>query len=142
MSKFVRLENVGTMEKLTVAGSPIEFICTNVSGEEEQLNRIAEICAAERDGLLHIAPDSTSIPAWLPCKVGSEVWCWSAVGELQKCVVEHVHFSGDTTQIDVYFSKRGELFDTYEFEPDDFGKTVFLTRSEAEAALAKEGGQL
>lgn len=80
------------------------------------LDRLAAYVDAEEQGLL----------VRLPCKVGDTVWVIITsyvCGEL-----------GDLPETRHYIEKR--LFKLSILE--NFGKTVFLTREEAEAALAKE----
>ena len=73
----------------------------------------------------------------LPCAVGDEFYCiWRNKGQnpIQKMQVKKIEIherKGIVIQME-FVGNRGCLFRFYE---DDFGKTVFLTREEAEAAL-------
>ena len=73
----------------------------------------------------------------LPCAVGDEFYClWRNKGQnpIQKMQVKKIEIherKGIVIQME-FVGNRGCLFKFYE---DDFGKTVFLTREEAEAAL-------
>ena len=81
----------------------------------------------------------------LPCKVGDTVWAITSpinLGfdegetlEVYKCVVESISFYNNRKhQIRLY---SGGVFVTWYVRVSDFGKQVFLTKEEAEAALAK-----
>jgi hypothetical protein len=73
-----------------------------------------------------------------PCKVGDTVYSivegisFVLVGEVYEYVVGREHF--------VFRSTRKGYF-TLAFTEIDIGKTVFLTREEAEKALAKRSGK-
>lgn len=93
----------------------------------------------------------------LPCKVGDPVWCISAT-KIKSARVGYIEiWSGDTVvtlDINCSYECDGCPFEDHWEDPtgsggcdgeygqttvsaDDFGKTVFLTREEAEAALAE-----
>ena len=73
----------------------------------------------------------------LPCAVGDEFYCiWRNKGQnpIQKMQVKKIEIherKGIVIQME-FVGNRGYLFRFYE---DDFGKTVFLTREDAEATL-------
>ena len=73
-----------------------------------------------------------------PCKVGDTVYSivegisFVLVGEVYEYVVGREHF--------VFRSTRKGYF-TLDFTEIDIGKTVFLTREEAEKALAERSGE-
>ena len=73
-----------------------------------------------------------------PCKVGDTVYSivegidLVLVGEVYEYVVGREHF--------VFRSTRKGYF-TLDFTESDIGKTVFLTREEAEKALAERSGE-
>ena len=83
--------------------------------------RFSEIIKAEQEGRLVV----------LPCKIGDEVWCIKRFNRARKVVSAHVsemYFSSEMRLVIVcYHAVRGEL-----------GKTVFLTRAEAEKAMEGE----
>lgn len=79
------------------------------------LERVQELAQAEKDGRLVV----------LPCKVGDTVFA-AETNPVIPLVVVHVGVILD--------GKDGEDWESL----DNFGKTVFLTREEAEAALKKE----
>lgn len=81
----------------------------------------------------------------LPCKVGSEVFnIWQSfddngVENFEIYIGEVVSFSIQKDSIWVYCQYRNGL-NLWHTVGDAFGKTVFLTREEAEAAIAKMDG--
>jgi len=88
------------------------------------LDRLREICDAERDGRCVV----------LLCKVGDTVWAEAAIGPfgnpLMPYEVKEIAFE--------CFGDFGDATCWFTFDKADLGKTVFLTRAEAEAALRKE----
>lgn len=121
--------------------------------EQEGVARLRELAEAEKDGRVVI----------LPCKVGDTVW--AASGKIIKCEIDETYLC-DSGGIEFLVSfncdgadcKRcpfnnwtqdcsGECYCECEygcgsFKDGDIGKTVFLTREEAEKALEamKHGG--
>ena len=90
----------------------------------ELLNRIRELAEADRDGRVVV----------LPCKVGDIVWAnLDGMRLPRKCVIEFVNIGSHVTTI--VFSTVDGLREQYGVNPSSFGKTVFFTREEAEAAL-------
>ena len=93
--------------------------------------RLTELAQAEKDGRLMV----------LPCKVGDTVWTNIAiVGDRYKSAdrpypveVVFIGMGEDKGFFHVQYS-NGRVFP---FDFDKFGKIVFLTRKEAEAALKK-----
>lgn len=69
-----------------------------------------------------------------PCKVGDTVYCKYWNGGFVKCTVSMI-----TQQVDkplkLRLSANGSV--SIEYTVNDFGKTVFLTKEEAEKALAE-----
>ena len=92
------------------------------------LDRLEAICTAEKDGRL----------VTLPCKVGDTVYL-TMHGYVEETKVRtlffgHPSYSGGAPDQN-YYRIRCENLD---LRWDAIGKTVFLTRSEAEKALGKE----
>ena len=80
-------------------------------------SRLRELAEADKDGRL----------VMLPCKVGDTVY-FALIGRIiEKQVFSIVSFSNSTR---IYCGGTSEYF-----RPEDIGKTVFLTREEAEKAL-------
>ena len=85
--------------------------------EQEGVARLRELAEADKDGRLVV----------LPCKVGDTVY-FALLGRIiEKQVFSIVAFSNSTR---IYCGGTSEYF-----RPEDIGKTFFLTREEAEAAL-------
>jgi hypothetical protein len=92
--------------------------------EQEGVARLRELAEADRAGRLVV----------LPCKVGDIVWANLDGKRLpRKCVIEFVNIGSHVTTI--VFSTVDGLREQYGVNPSSFGKTVFLTREEAEKAL-------
>ena len=98
----------------------------NVRHEALQYTRLAELAQAERDGRLVV----------LPCKVGDTVYEANKRGFVSTYEVISIHVSSCSILVGwnlvdgIYSNLNG-------FEISTLGKTVFLTREEAEAALKK-----
>lgn len=92
--------------------------------------RLAELLTADRDGRLVV----------LPCKVGDTVWVtrnpWT--GKLLKkpldAYVNGMKMYSHGLYVNLLFDTR-KINGTRDYEINHIGKTVFLTREEAEAAL-------
>ena len=86
--------------------------------------RLRELAEADKDGRLVV----------LPCKVGDTVWAnLDGMRHTRKCVIEFANIGSRVTTI--VFSTVDGLREQYGVNPCSFGKTVFLTREEAEKAL-------
>ena len=86
--------------------------------------RLRELAEADRSGRVEV----------LPCKVGDTVWAnLDGMRHPRKCVIEFVNIGSHVTTI--VFSTVDGLREQYGVNPISFGKTVFLTREKAEAAL-------
>lgn len=99
--------------------------------EEQALKKLAAYEDAEEQGRMVI----------LPCKVGDKVYLLWSCGKHGKSVSEMVvkHIDIDLMP-DIEFACRKEkgTGSYWLFKPKDIGKTVFLSRTEAEAALKGE----
>ena len=86
-------------------------------------DRLRELAEADKDGRVVV----------LPCKVGDTVY-FALLGRIiEKQVFSIVSFSNSTR---IYCGGTSEYF-----RPEDIGKTVFLTREEAEKALREMEGK-
>ena len=92
--------------------------------KQEGVARLRELAEADKDGRLVV----------LPCKVGDTVWS-SLDGAkcARECKVDFVNIGNVGTAF-VLSAKNG-LREQYGVTATAFGKTVFLTREEAEKAL-------
>lgn len=112
-----------TKRTYTISEPHVEMV-TAVTGVNVTniLDRLAAYEDAEEQGLL----------IRLPCKVGDTVFrIWN--GEIEQCQVVSVWFND-------HIKRRfhAECFPFYRFYDEDIGKRVFLSREQAEAALAKK----
>ena len=89
------------------------------------IKKLAEYETAEEEGRLVV----------LPCKVSDTVFVIEnthiEISEIYKIEIKHTAFEDRTYYLEK-LAKRGML---YRYYNRDFGKTVFLTRKEAEKAL-------
>lgn len=111
VARLAAYEDTGlTPEEINAIKGEIEF---------DQMKGLKKLLQAERAGLLVV----------LPCKVGDRLY---VVGHGLECIhtdtVEGIIFREDEVEIEV-------LWEDYSYSSGEFGKTVFLTRQEAEAAL-------
>ena len=96
--------------------------------ENTMINLAAQALGVEPSRLREIAEaDKDRRLVMLPCKVGDTVY-FALIGRIiEKQVFSIVSFSNSTR---IYCGGTSEYF-----RPEDIGKTVFLTREEAEKAL-------
>lgn len=108
---------------------PKEPLETKIRLKTDALKKLAQYEDLEEQGLL----------VRLPCKVGDTVYGIYNDLDLGICIkantVTEITYDENGTKI--FGSSNGWVTVIRE---DDFGKTVFLTREEAEAALRKMGG--
>ena len=115
------------MERLTIRNSEGSVSQPMNTTVEQVFGRLAYYEDLEEQGRLIV----------LPCKVGDTVYMINEIPtpyHIYECRVEDVNISefGNFVRIrDCYGRRYGHTFDFY-------GKTVFLTREEAEEALRKE----
>lgn len=84
---------------------------------------------AEEQGLLLLLP--CKIEDIVYCIEDKQVWC---------CTIEKISISKNNgTWIEISFPEEMPNLASMEFYPDEIGKTVFLTREEAEAKLKEMG---
>lgn len=131
------------MERLTepmIVPSTGEIFCYRLKpgvSEWKLKNKLGAYETAEEQGLL----------LRLPCKVGDTVWAITSPinlgfdegekDEVFECVVESITFyKTGNHQIRLY---SGGVFVTWYVRFSCFGKTVFLTKAEAEKALEEMG---
>lgn len=116
----------------TVNEDKISLVLSKILGEDYNLDRLKELVEADREGRCVV----------LPCKIGSKLYRTS-MRKMQVYEVsvsrEYFHNSkNNATLFAVQIFENGKKSTSYEcFREKDIGKTVFLTRKEAEAALEK-----
>lgn len=96
-----------------------------LSSYDYSISRMVELMKADKDGRVVI----------LPCKVGDELWtfCNTMFKRVYSFQVSDVCKLNGWTVLNAH--KFGP------FSPEDIGKTVFLTREEAEKALQEMEGK-
>ncbi len=120
-------ENMERLTERTGEGQAIPRMDLKNNGHQRCMERLAEYEDLEEQNRL----------LKLPCAVGDEFYCiWRNKGQnpIQKMQVKKIEIherKGIVIQME-FVGNRGYLFRFYE---DDFGKTVFLTREDAEATL-------
>ena len=91
------------------------------------IDHLRDLLQAEKEGRMVL----------LPCKVGDTVWViWGK--DVIYYIVDSIHILANNQ---VQIRAKHHVIDNVYLYPDMFGKTVFLTREEAEAALALKGGE-
>ena len=94
-----------------------------LSGCDYSISRMVELMKADKEGRVVV----------LPCKVGDTVY-FALLGRIiEKQVFSIVSFSNSKR---IYCGGTSEYF-----RPEDIGKTVFLSRAEAEKALQEMEGK-
>lgn len=84
-----------------------------------------------------------------PCKIGDELYYPSSYYDvvvpvrLNELIIRFIGINTYSYQYNCCsFDGCGDVYEEYEFDNNDFGKTVFLTKSEAEAKLKElRGGE-
>ena len=94
-------------------------------GEKLDIAHIRDLLQAERDGRLVV----------LPCKVGDAAY-WLHNGIITECRVHRIQMN----RTGLFICLKSKVSHGA-FRMDSIGKTVFLTREEAEAALSEKGGE-
>ncbi len=99
--------------------------------------RLRELAEADRDGRVVVLPCN----GWLEVVFGDQVLFWGIDREYMEQPVREISVD-DADRIGwydgyktVYLKGTDENGEVWEFSPDEIGKTVFLTREEAEKAL-------
>lgn len=106
------------MKLLATSADLIERLTAeNAVLREEGVARLRELVEADKDGRCVV----------LPCKVGDVLYA----AETDPIIPLHV------MAVAIYLEVEGEAYGDYE-RISNIGKTVFLTREEAELALKKE----
>lgn len=96
------------------------------SDDTSKAERIRELLKADKDGRVVV----------LPCKVGDTVWMYGEdFGTVLPYTIDLISLVDKVCGYSANCNHNGELLDGIDFEDGDIGKTVFLTREEAETAL-------
>jgi hypothetical protein len=121
------------------------FIAASAKGERKMRDRLIELiqdsvggCARHWAEIIadHLLAEGVIVP---PCKVGQTVYVLGQTGHtptVLKGTVDQLVFNKNNPHIDVGFENSF----AWDYRAEDFGKTVFLTREEAEQALERREG--
>ena len=126
---------VPSMRELYYRLSQIE----DILGDEYDLDRLRELAEADREGRCVVLPCKD----WLDLVFGEQEVFWAVDDDYDDEKIREITVRNEErfTWFDgwktVVFNGTDENGLDYEFSPEDVGKTVFTTREEAEAALAK-----
>ena len=118
-----------TPEDVTALGELFDYALKESKTLSEQLTllkHIRELAEADKDGRCVV----------LPCKVGDVVYGFHGEKTILPMVAKWIETNTDGWCIAVQYTPMAPRF--YRFS--DFGKTVFLTREEAEKALSEMDG--
>ena len=122
-----------TPKEVTAQGELFDYALKESKTLTEQLTllkHIRELAEADKDGRVVV----------LPCKVGDTVWAnLDGMRHTRKCVIEFANIGNRVATI--VFSTVDGLREQYGVNPSSFGKTVFLSREEAETALQEREGK-
>lgn len=121
----------------------IELVCKGI----QEFGKSTVKCSADEYIADYLLANGVIVP---PCKVGQTVYSFCDVfGAILTYVVQNfgVGFMGKDRQnywfweATSHATETDELLDEIDFDLDDFGKTVFLTKEEAEQALKECEGE-
>ena len=103
-------------------------------GDGMTLMRLRELAVADQEGRVIV----------LPCKVGDTVYAIVQVfgddGVRPRIIEKKITGIGGNALNKVWMVNKGNKYED-RFSPSEFGRTVFLTRKEAEKALAEMEGK-
>lgn len=125
IDRLAAYEGTGlTPEQVSAAKTIIGAILT---GDTGKVKRIRELAEADKEGRVVV----------LPCKIGNVLFRpLRRRNIIEKCVVSSLAKKGDKSwKIRL---THGNFRSVFEIDANDIGKTVFLTREEAEKALEEE----
>lgn len=126
--RLAAYEDTGLEPKqITAAVTPEAILSLAAQFFGVEPGRLRELAQADREGRCVV----------LPCKVGDTLYdiyeaMGNGTGEIRELKVNDIRIHLDKR------SKEWLIAGGYYFSLSDFGKTVFLTRAEAEAALRRE----
>jgi hypothetical protein len=128
VERLAAYEDTGrTPEEVTALGNLFDYVLEEsktLTGQLALLNRIRELAKADKDGRVVV----------LPCKVGQRVFALLDTDKhLSECEVKQIGLGNEIGFVGIEpIGARGR---EYGVSIKGFGKTVFLTREEAEKAL-------
>ena len=99
--------------------------------EQDGVKRIRELAKADKEGRVVV----------LPCKVGDTIYYTREGRAIVEPIKVRTFFVGDPTRRGEILHLRMIRTDMFDVSMDALGKTVFLTREEAERALQEMEGK-
>lgn len=103
----------------------------DILGEEYDLDRLRELAQADREGRCVV----------LPVKLHDKLY-YVDKEQVRETEVESIHnWTSGRWKLSTHTDRQSTHWIGYEVDFDGIGKTVFLTREEAEAALRREQGK-
>ena len=138
VERLAAYEDTGlTPKEVTSLGELFDYALKESKTLTEQLTllkHIRELAEADKDGRCVV----------LPCKVGDTIYAITQVfggdGVYHKITEKKITGIGGNTMNKVWMVNRENSLED-RFSPSEFGRTVFLTREEAEKALAEMEGK-
>jgi hypothetical protein len=141
VERLASYEDTGrTPEEVTALGNLFNYALEESKTLTEQLallNRLRELAEADKDGRLEVLPCKD----WLDVVFGDQVLFWGIDKDYVEQPIREISVD-DAERIGwydgyktVYLKGTDENGEAWEFYPEEIGKTVFLTREEAEKAL-------
>lgn len=135
-----------TPEEVTALGKLFDYALEESKTLTEQLallNRIRNLAEADKDGRLALLPCKN----WLEVVFGDQVLFWGIDKDYAEQPIREISLD-DAERVGwydgyktVFLKGTDENGEAWEFYPEEIGKTVFLTREEAEKVLeAKRDG--
>ena len=114
----------------TVNEDKISLVLSKIFGEDYNLDRLKELVEADRDGRCVV----------FPCKIGDTVYDIQ-MGKITEKTIISIPFllSKSVNHLCLHAINNRDALTTIETE--NLGKTVFLSREEAEAALERMKGE-
>ena len=100
----------------------------DILGDNYDLDRLRELVEADRDGRCVV----------LPCKVGDTIYKLFLGCSIKLKVERIVRWSNGCWKVNAHTDRKYTDWKGFEIDFSDFGKTVFLTREAAEAALKQK----
>lgn len=97
----------------------------DILGGDYDLDRLRELVEADRDGRCVV----------LPCQVGDTIYKLFLGYSIKLEVERIVRWSNGCWKVNAHTDRKYTDWKGFEIDFSDFGKTVFLTREAAEAAL-------
>lgn len=124
-------EVIDNLEVYTVGRLKNARVHITVEELQNQIDRLEQLAEEYKDS------EEQGLLLRLPCKIGDVFFSTISNGPADKCKVSSITIKSDET-FKIRLSS-GYYRSVFEVTTDDIGKTVFLTKEEAEQALKQKG---